>query len=135
MMIIPSLATDACGLHVTAVLGSDPEGQFAAWLKANKALSISDELLRHFGNLPATQYDVSIVDRGACALTEPKSIATRPGNDGLLSLSGLASGPRIEVSLSWGEQLLLVCIVASPDDFPTFEPLAEQVLDTVQFGR
>jgi hypothetical protein len=124
-----SLPTDPCGYRPYVTVGSDPEQQFAAWLQANKGLRLSAGLLRQFGELTTTEYDVSVVAKDACQYTSPVSVTVAgPGQQGTTFYAG--ERQRLEVA-SRNDQLILILIAAPSEiDFDTFEPLAEQVLDS-----
>jgi hypothetical protein len=124
---IYSLTQDACGYRPLVTLGGDPETQFAAWLQANKGLRLSAGLPRQFGQLATTEYDVSVVAKEACQYTSPVSVIVEGG--GIVFYAG--ERQRLEVA-SRNDKLILILIQApSETEFDTFEPLAEQVLNSL----
>jgi class 3 adenylate cyclase len=128
------LAADACGNSAREV-GPDPEPQFATWAHANKGLQLSAGIVRQFGDLSATQYDVTIVDQYACQLSSPisVSVAPPPGIPGAHSLT-LNAGERLRLEVASRDGLILILIEApSVAEFEAFKPFAETVLDTLRF--
>jgi hypothetical protein len=120
-----SLPTDPCGYKPQVTVGAEPEQQFAAWFQANKGLRLSAGIPRQFGDLTTTEYDVTVVTKDACQYTSPVSVI----GPGFTFYAG--ERQRLEVA-SRNDKLILILIAApSEADFDTFEPLAEQVLDSL----
>jgi class 3 adenylate cyclase len=126
-----SLSTDVCGYKPQVTVGAEPEQQFAAWAQANKGLRLSAGIPRQFGDLLTTEYDVSVVARDACQYTSPVSVVVNEWGGGPELTLFAGDRQRFEVA-SRNEKLILILISArSEADFDTFEPLAEQVLDSL----
>jgi hypothetical protein len=128
-----SLASDPCGFKPGILLGSNPETQVLVWARANPALKLSpsEGVIRQFGNLTTTEFDVSIVDKYACTVTSPISVAIQDGPGGFGLLEG--TRVRVEVSSDQGQILLIAISTPSVADFDSFDALAEKVLSTINF--
>ena len=85
------------------------------------------------GTSAATEFDVSLVDQYACHFTAPVSVAVTGGQtDTHLTFN---EGGRLRLELSSRGGLFLIVITApSATEFATFEPLAEQLLTTLDFA-
>ena len=135
---IDALVPDACGQQPPVTVGSDPEAQFLAWAHAAKGLQVSTPIPRQFGDLAALQIDVSVVDKYACSYTAPHSVAVtdyEPQARYTEAALVLDEGQeyRLEVASRDGRLILIVLQAPSATELGTFEPLAEKVLDTLDF--
>ncbi len=135
-----SLAADVCNLKSPVPIRNNPEAQFQTWARANKGLQLSSGLLRQFGTLTATEFDVSVVGAYACPYTDPISVAgplmaavynSGAGNGN----TAFSAGERLRLEVSSRDnKLILILIEASPPaDFDSFDPLVEGVLSTLTF--
>jgi class 3 adenylate cyclase len=136
---VTKLVPDPCGEQAPIALGPNPEPQFDAWAAAAKGLRLSSGTERHFGDLATTEYDVNIVDKGACQYTTPVSVAVtdyQPGNRITVTALTLTAGERLrlEVSSRNGELILVLIEAPSSTEFNTLEPLAERILETLVFA-
>ena len=130
---LPSLAADACGFQPPIEIGLAPETQFATWAEHARGLQLSTAVPRQFGELSATEYDVSVVKQFACQYTAPVSVAVAPSGSGTFGLA-LSAGERVRLEVSSRDGLILIVIRApSAAEFATFAPLAEKILSTVRF--
>jgi hypothetical protein len=131
---IYSLPRDVCGsLWPYVATNTTPEQQFEAWARANKGLRLSAALPWNVGGeggrlLAATEYDVSVVAQYACQSTVPPSVAVDPISSGIMFYAG--ERMRLEVASSNDKLILMLIEAPSVTEFDTFEPLAEQVLDS-----
>ncbi|HXR26294.1 MAG TPA: adenylate/guanylate cyclase domain-containing protein, partial [Candidatus Baltobacteraceae bacterium] len=117
--------TDVCSLHDWVDLGRNPEAEFLAWAQANKALQLSTGIPRRFGDLAATQFDVSVVDKYACQYMAPHAISLGALGPNL----NVGERLRLEVSSREGQLILILIEATSATEFlDTFDPFAEQVL-------
>ena len=134
-----TLAADVCALQPLVKLGADPQRTFASWLAANKGLKLSAAIPRQFGDLGATQMDVTVVDQYACQYTSPISVAiTGNENFGGFETAGavvLNTGERLRLEAASRDGRLIVMIIEAPSatEFDAFEPLAEKALSALKF--
>ncbi len=129
----PNLAADACGFQPRVEIGPAPETQFVTWAQQAKGLQLSSGVVRHLGDLSATEYDVSIVEKYACQSTDPISVAIAPSGSGAYGLV-LNAGERLRLEVSSRDGLILILVEApSAAEFATFAPLAEKILSTLRF--
>jgi serine/threonine-protein kinase len=127
------LAADACGFQPPTEIGPAPETQFATWAEHAKGLQLSTAVQRQFGELSATQYDVSVVKQFACQYTAPASVAVVPSGSGVYGLA-LSAGELVRLEVASRNGLILITIEApSAAEFATFAPLAEKILGTLRF--
>jgi hypothetical protein len=128
-----SLSTDVCGYQPQVAIGTAPESQFVAWARANKGLQLSAGIPRQFGDLPTTEYDVSVVARDACQYTSPVSVVVNEGGDPPVPELTLFAGDRQRFEVASRNYKLILILISAPSEaaFDTFEPLAEQVLDSL----
>jgi hypothetical protein len=127
---IDSLSTDVCGYKPQVTVGAEPEAQFVAWAQANKGLRLSAGIPRQFGDLPTTEYDVSVVARDACQYTSPVSVIVNESGGG--TRITLFPGDRQRFEVASRNYKLILILISAPSEaaFDTFEPLAEHVLDS-----
>ncbi len=131
------LAVDPCATKPGVAIGPEPETQFLAWTRTATGLQLSPPTLREFGDLPATQYDVSVVPAHACQTTDPVSVYVTPCT---LQLSystciylDVGVRQRLEVSSRDGRLILIIIQAPSAAEFDVLEPLAEKILGTLAF--
>ena len=120
---LTTLATDPCAQQPEASIGPEPDTSFLAWARSNKALSVTSNTSRRFGNLPTTEMDVSVVVKNACQYTDPISVAVTGYQSGrndtyvlVTQIIGLQRGlaftagvrTRVEVAARDGKLLLIV---------------------------
>jgi class 3 adenylate cyclase len=139
MQWIRDLVPDPCGQQRTVPVGPGPEAQSLAWAHGNRALQLSEALPRQFGDLAATELDVSVVEKDACQYTEPVSVAVtdyEPGNRVTKFGLVLDAGARLRVEVSSHDGKLIIIVIKAPSvaEFQTFEPLAEKLLSTLKFS-
>ncbi len=134
---LTELTSDVCAVQPSVKIGPDPEAQFLAWARAAKSLQLSPAVLRRFGDLSATELDISIVEQNACLYADPRSVSVGPCKIGAGADSCLAlvAGPRIRLEVSSRDGRLILVIIEAPSatDFDAFEPLAERILSTLTF--
>ena len=130
-----TLSTDACADRPEATFSTDPAAQFGTWARAEKGLQVTSGVPRQFGDLSATEYDVTVVDKYACQATDPLSVAITGYVEGVSDAVSLAAGEtiRLEVAPHGGRLLIVVIEAPSAAEFQTFEPLAETLLSTLKF--
>jgi class 3 adenylate cyclase len=117
---------DVCNLQDNASIGPNPVRWFLDWAHANKALQVSAGVARQLGDLAATQFDVSVVDKYACQQMAPHAVSLGQLGPQL----NVGDGLRLEVSSRDGQLILIIIAAPSAAELATFEPLAEQVLST-----
>jgi class 3 adenylate cyclase len=126
---------DPCGNNPGPSLGADPETQFVAWARANKGLSLRPPggVLRHFGDLATTEFDVSVVPAFACSYTSPLSVALTPSNEH----SVLDVGTRVRFEVSSLDDRIILFLIQAPSEaeFNVFDAEAEQVLSTLKIRQ
>ena len=135
LRVVNALATDPCDNTAGVPVNGSAEEQFVAWARANNGLRLGTSAQRTYGSVPTTEYDATVVDKHACALTTPVTleVAHAPFNDGRLFLISGQQAKLAEGTV--GQDLLLILIEAPPADFAAFEPEAENLLDTLTFAQ
>ncbi len=130
-----TLSNDPCADKPEASFSTDPAGQFGAWAHAEKGLKVTSGTPRQFGDLSATEYDVTVVDKYACQTTDPLSVAITGYVEGVSDTVSLAAGEqiRLEAAPHGGRLLVIVIEARSAAEFQTLEPLAETLLSTLKF--
>ena len=147
---LESLATDPCAQQPEAAIDSQPDKQFLAWVRANRALQVSAGTPRRFGELTTTEIDVSVIAKYACQYTTPVSVSVTGYHNGgrvdtfVLAASVIGFEPglvfnagvrtRVEVAARDGQLVLIVLAAPSAAEFASFEPLAEAILGTITFS-
>ena len=135
---VDNLLPDACGLKPPIAVGTSPESQFTAWARSEKGLLLSNGIERQLGDLGATEYDVSLVDRYACPYTSPASVAVAagvPGNRPTASALVLSAGERLRLEVSSRDSKLILILIEAPNpaEFTTLQPLVETILSSLNF--
>jgi hypothetical protein len=130
-----TLSTDPCAEKPEATFSTDPAGQFGTWARAQKGLKVTAGVPRQFGDLSATEYDVTVVDKYACQTSDPLSVAITGYVEGVSDAVSLDSGEqiRLEAAPHGGRLLIIVIEARSAAEFQTFEPQAETLLSTLKF--